>query len=66
MLRGKTESEKGKGRQSPGVKNQDTSGLSCQCSAIEPQQLDNHQLSKSSICTAQVVLNSSVPHLADT
>ena len=35
--------------------NQDTSGLSCQYSANEPWQPDNHQPSHSSICTAQVV-----------
>ena len=34
---------------------QDTSGLSCQCSATEPWQLDDHQPSQSSISTAQVV-----------
>ena len=45
---------------------QDTSGLSRQCSATEPQQPDNHQPSQSSICTAQVVLNASVAHLAAT
>ena len=33
---------------------QDTSGLSPQCSATEPQQSDNHQPSQSSIHTAQV------------
>ena len=60
------QNRKWKGQQLPGVKNQDTSGLSCQCSAIEPQQPDNHQLSKSSMCTAQVVLNASVSHLATT
>ena len=41
-----------------------TSGLSCQCSATEPQQPENHQPSQSSICTAQVLLNASVTHLA--
>ena len=46
-----------------GSRTQDTSGLSRQCSATEPQQLDNHQPSQSSICTAQVVLNPSVTHL---
>ena len=40
-----------------GSRTQDTSGLSCQCSATEPQQLDDHQPSQSFICTAQVVLN---------
>ena len=49
-----------------GSQTQDTSGLSCQCSATEPRQLDNHQPSQSSICTAQVVLNASVTHLAAT
>ena len=33
---------------------QDTSGLSRQCSATEPQQPDNHQPSPSSICTASL------------
>ena len=45
---------------------QDTSGLSYQCSATELRQPDNHQPSKSSIRTAQVVLNASVTHLAAT
>ena len=49
-----------------GSRTQDTSGLSRQCSATEPQQPDNHQPSQSSICTAQVVLNASVAHLAAT
>ena len=49
-----------------GSQTQDTSGLSRQCSATEPQQPDNHQPSQSSICTAQVVLNTSVAHLAAT
>ena len=49
-----------------GSQSQDTSGLSCQCSATEPQQLDNHQPPQSSICTAQVVLNASVAHLTAT
>ena len=35
-----------------GSQTQDTSGLSRQCSATEPQQPDNHQPSQSSICTA--------------
>ena len=35
-------------------------------SATEPQQPDNHRHSQSSICTAQVVLNASVAHLAAT
>ena len=43
-----------------------TSGLSRQCSATQPQQLDNYQTLQSSICTAQVVLNASVTHLAAT
>ena len=34
-----------------GSQTQDTSGLSHRCSATEPQQLDNHQPSQSSICT---------------
>ena len=38
--------------------NQDTSGLGSQCSATELRQPDNHQPSQSSICTAQVELNS--------
>ena len=46
-----------------GSQTQDTSGLSHQCSATEPRQLDNYQPSQSSICTAQVVLNASVTHL---
>ena len=41
-----------------------TSGLSCQCSATEPRQLDSHQpppqKKKSSTCPAQVVLIASV------
>ena len=45
---------------------QDTSGLSCQCSATESQQLDNYQPSQSSVCTAQVGLNASVAHLSAT
>ena len=44
----------------------DTSGLSRQCSPTEPWQPNNHQTSQSSIFTAQVVLNASVTHLADT
>ena len=40
-----------------GSQTQDTSGLSCQCSATEPQQPDDHQPSQFSIYTAQVVLN---------
>ena len=43
-----------------------TPGSSRQCSATEPQQPDNHQPPQSSICTAQVVLNASVAHLAAT
>ena len=34
--------------------------------ATEPRQSDNHQPSQSSICTAQVVLNAPVAHLAAT
>ena len=49
-----------------GSQTQDTSGLSHQCSATEPQQPHNHQPSQSSMCTAQVVLNASVTHLAAT
>ena len=45
---------------------QDTSGLNTQCSATELQQPDNYQSSQSSICTAQVVLNALVAHLAAT
>ena len=44
-----------KGRQSPGIKPR-TPGLCSQCSTTELQQLDNHQPSQSSICTAQVRL----------
>ena len=54
-----------KRRQPPGVEPK-TLGLSRQCSATEPRQLDNHQPSQSSICTAHVVLNASVAHLAAT
>ena len=46
-----------------GSQTQDTSGLSCQCSATELQQPDNHQCST---YTAQVVLNASVAHPATT
>ena len=49
-----------------GSQTQDTSDWSRQCSATEPRQPDNHQPSQSSICTAQVVLNASVAHLAAT
>ena len=49
-----------------GSRTQDTSGLSCQCSATEPRQPDNHQPSQSSMYTAQMVLNASVVHLAAT
>ena len=49
-----------------GSQTQDTSGLSHQCSATEPRQPHNHQPSQSSMCTAQVVLNASVTHLAAT
>ena len=41
-----------------------TPGLCSQCSATELRQPDNHQPSQSSIGTAQVVLNTSVAHLA--
>ena len=47
-----------------GNRTQDTSGLSRQCSATEPQQPDDHQPSQSSMYTAQMVLNASVAHLA--
>ena len=57
--------ESEKGQQPPGVEPR-TPGLSCQCSATELRQPDNHQPSQSSICTAQVVLNASVAHLAAT
>ena len=53
------------GRQPPGVEPR-APGLSSQCSATELRQPDNHQPSQSSICTAQVVLNASVAHLAAT
>ena len=46
--------------------NPGTSGLSRQCCATELWQSDKHQPSQSSICTAQVVLNASVTHLAAT
>ena len=49
-----------------GSRTQDTSGLSRQCSATEPQQPDDHQPSQSSMYTAQMVLNASVTHLAAT
>ena len=42
-----------------GSRTQNTSGLSRQCSATEPQQLDDHQPSQSSMYTAQMVLNAS-------
>ena len=45
---------------------QDIPGLCSQYSATELWQLDNHQPSQSSICTAQVVLNTSVTTLAAT
>ena len=47
-------------------KTQDTSDLSHQCSATEPQQQDDHQFSQSLIYNAQVALNASVTHLAAT
>ena len=40
--------------------------LCSQYSATELRQPDNHQLSQSSICTAEVVLSASVSHLAAT
>ena len=43
--------------------NQFQNTLSCQWCATEPRQLDNHQPSQPSICTAQLVLNASVAHL---
>ena len=58
--------ESEKGQQLPESRTQDTSGLSRQCSVTELRQPDNHQPSQSFICTAQVVLNASVVHLATT
>ena len=49
-----------------GSQTQNTSGLSRQCSATELWQPDNHLPPQSSVCTAQVVLNASVVHLAAT
>ena len=46
---------KWKGQQLPGVEPR-TPGLCSQCSDTELRQLDNHQPSQPSICTAQVVL----------
>ena len=40
-----------------GSRTQDTSGLSRQCSATEPQQPDDHQPPQSSMYTVQMVLN---------
>ena len=51
----KTGADPGRGA-AAGSRTQDTSGLSHQCVATEPQQLGNHQPSQSSIYTAQVVL----------
>jgi len=45
-----------------GSQTEDTSGLSCKCSATEPEKLDNHQPPQSCILTAQMVLNASVAH----
>ena len=45
---------------------QNTSSLSCQCSATEPQQPDNCQPPQSSIHTAQVLLNASLTYLPAT
>ena len=58
--------ESEKGPAAARSRTQDTSGLSHQRSATELQQPDNHQPPQSSICTAQVVLNASVAHLAAT
>ena len=50
--------ENEKGQQAPGVEPRTPLAcMSCQCSATEPQQPDNHQPPQSSIYTAQVVLN---------
>ena len=50
----KAEIEKGEkvSKQSPGVESR-TPGLCSQCSAIKPQQTNNHQPTKSSICTTE-------------
>ena len=57
--------ESEKSRQSPGVEPRTPLAcMSCQCSATEPQQPDNHQPPQSSMYTAQVVLNVSVVHPA--
>ena len=58
--------ESEKRRATAGSRTQDTSDLSHECSATELRQPDNHQPSQSSICTAQVILNASVAHLAAT
>jgi len=47
-----------------GSRTQDTFSLSHQCSAAEPQHPVNHQPSRPSIYTAQVVLNTSVAQLS--
>ena len=49
-----------------GSRTQDTSGLSHQCAATEPRQPDDHQPPQCSTCTAEVVLNATVTHLAAT
>ena len=49
-----------------GNRTKNTYGLSSQCSATEPWQLNDHKPSQSSICPAQVALNASVAHLAAT
>ena len=56
-----------KGQQSLGVEPR-TPDLSSQCSATElhVRQSDNHSHNPLYICTAQVVLNASVSHLAAT
>ena len=55
MLRGE-DREKWKGRQPPEIEPR-TLGLCSQCSVSEVRQLDNHQPSQSSVCSAQVELN---------
>ena len=59
------EKKKRKSWQLPGVKPW-TPGSYSQCSATESWQPDNHQPIQSSVCTAQVILNASVTHLAAT
>ena len=61
LLKGSKNREKWKGWQLEKVKPRTP-----QCSATVPQQPDNHQPQQSSTCTAQMVLNASVTHLADT